>query len=335
MRPRVLVTRRIPDEGLALVMDHCDTRVWPHDDPPTHADLLREVPGIHGLLCLLSDRVDDAVLAAAGPSLRVVSVMAVGYDNVDVAAATRRGVVVTHTPGALTETTADLAFALLLAAARRIPEGVDTVRAGRWKSWDPLLLLGEDVHGATLGIVGMGRIGQAVARRARGFDMRVLHFNRSPVQVPDAEPCSSLLDLARRSDFVTLHVPGAPENRHVIGRDFLAAMKPSAILVNTARGTLLDTDALVEALRAHRIRAAALDVTDPEPLPPDHPLLGLSNCLVVPHIGSASRATRAAIARLAAQNLVEVLAGRRPPHPVNPETLAPDPPPEITGPCRH
>lgn len=322
MQPRVFVTRRIPEEGLDILKAHCDTRVWEHDTPPTHEDLVREVRGMDGLLCLLSDRVDDAVFASAGPSLRVVSVMAVGYDNVDVAAATRRGILVTNTPGALTETTADLAFALLLTAARRIPEGLDFVRAGRWKSWDPLLLLGDDVHGATLGIVGMGRIGRAVARRARGFDMRVIYVNRSPVQVEGAEPCSSLRDLARQSDFVSLHAPGSPENRHLIGWDFLSEMKPSGILVNTARGTLVDTEALVTALRDRRIRAAALDVTDPEPLPPDHPLLTLPNCIVVPHIGSASRTTRGAIARLAAINLVEAIAGRRPPHPVNPDVIA-------------
>ncbi len=321
MTPKVFVTRRIPEVGLQLVQHHCDATVWDHETPPTHADLLRAVREVEGLLCLLSDRVDDAVMAAA-PSLRVISVMAVGYDNVDVAAATRRGILVTHTPGALTETTADLAFALLLAAARRIPEGVDFVRAGRWKAWDPMLLLGEDVHGATLGIVGMGRIGQAVARRAKGFDMRVLYFSRSPVEVPDAEPCPSLLDLARRSDFISLHAPGSPQTRHLINRDFLWSMKSNAILVNTARGSLVDTEALVEALREGRIRGAALDVTDPEPLPKDHALLGLPNCIVVPHIGSASRATRAAIARLAARNLVEALAGRRPPHPVNPEVLS-------------
>lgn len=279
-----------------------------------------------GLLCLLSDRVDDEVLAAAGPSLRVVSVMAVGYDNVDVAAATRRGVVVTNTPGALTETTADLAFALMLAAARRLSEGVAFVRAGQWKAWDPLLLLGEDVHGATLGIVGMGRIGRAVARRARGFDMRVTYFNRSPVVVEGAEPRESLLDLAREADYVSLHLPGSPETRHIINREFLHCMKRTAVLVNTARGSHVDTAALVEALRECRIRAAALDVTDPEPLPPDHPLLGLPNCIVVPHIGSASRATRARIARLAAENLLAVLDGRRPPHPVNPEVLNADRP---------
>lgn len=321
MRSRVFVTRQIPKEGLEIILEHCDARVWEGETPPTRDDLRREVADASGLLCLLCDRVDDEVLAAASPSLRVVSVMAVGYDNVDVAAATRRGIVVTNTPGALTETTADLAVALMLAAARRIPEGVDFVRAGHWKTWDPLLLLGEDVHGATLGIVGMGRIGRAVARRARGFNMRVIYFNRSPVVVEDAEPCGSLLDLAREADFVSLHLPGSPETRHIINREFLHCMKRNAILINTARGSHVDTSALVEALREGRLRAAALDVTDPEPLPPDHPLLGLPSCIVVPHIGSASGATRARIARLAAENLVAVLDGRRPPHPVNPEVL--------------
>lgn len=320
MRPRVFVTRRIPEEGLRLLVDGCDARVWDRETPPTTDDLQREVKDVEGLVCLLSDRVDATVMAAA-PSLRVISVMAAGYDNVDVAAATRLGILVTNTPGALTETTADLAFALILAAARRIPEGVDYVREGRWKTWEPSLLLGEDVHGATLGIVGMGRIGKAVARRARGFQMRVIYFNRSAVEVEDCEPCPSLLDLAREADFISLHVPGSPDTRHIVNRDFLFKMKSNAILVNTARGTLVDTEALVEALREGRIRAAALDVTDPEPLPSDHPLLALPNCIVVPHIGSASRATRSRIARMAAENLLAALEGRCPPHLVNPAAL--------------
>jgi len=321
VRARVFVTRRIPDEGLQPILEQCDARVWEAELPPDPDVVRQAVRGVQGLLCLLSDPVDESVMEAAGPSLRVISVMAVGYDHVDVAAATRRGILVTHTPGALTETTADLAFALMLAAARRIPEGVDFVRSGRWRTWDPLLLLGEDVHGATLGIVGMGRIGQAVARRARGFEMRVLYFNRSRVEFEGAERCERLLDLLRESDFVSLHLPGSAENRRLIDRDAFAAMKPNAILINTARGSLVDTEALVEALKTHRIRAAALDVTDPEPLPADHPLLALPNCVVVPHIGSASRVTRARIARLAAENLLQALAGRRPPHPVNPEVL--------------
>lgn len=321
MKPKVFLTRRIPDEGLSLLDAFCDITLWDQDAPPTHDEILCNVVGIDGLLCMLSDRIDEAVLEAAGPSLKVVSVMAVGYENVDVVAATKRGILVTHTPGALTETTADLAFALILAAARRIPEAVDYVKKGQWKYWHPMLLLGEDVHGATLGIIGMGRIGQAVARRALGFNMRIIYYNRSHVQVEHAEKCESLLELASQSDFVSIHVPGSPENRHLVDRAFLWAMKPSAILVNTARGLVVDTNALTEALQQNRIRAAALDVTDPEPLPPNHPLLSLPNCLIVPHIGSASRPTRAAIARLAARNLVEALAGRRPPHPVNPEVL--------------
>lgn len=318
---RVFVTRRIPDEGLDLLRPVCAVDLWDDDLPPP-ADALRErVRGAAGLLCLLTDPVDEALLQAAGPGLRVVSQMAVGVDNIDLAACTRRGIPVGHTPGVLTETTADLAVALLLAAARRLPEAQAAVRAGEWTTWKPLWLAGRDVHGSTVGIVGLGRIGRAVARRLRGFGCRILYTGPRPV--PEADEGGArfveLAELLRRSDFVTLHCPLTPQTRHLIDERALALMKPTAILVNTSRGAVVDPDALHRALAAGQIAAAALDVTDPEPLPPDHPLLALPNCLVVPHIGSASVATRTRMAVMAAENLLAGLRGEPLPHCANPE----------------
>jgi glyoxylate reductase len=247
----------------------------------------------------------------------------VGHDNVDVAAATARGIPVGNTPGVLTETTADMAFALLMAAARRIVEGADYVRAGRWRTWGPTLLLGHDVHGATLGIVGMGRIGQALARRASGFDMKVTYFDPycDEAKLPRegvGQRCE-LDQLLAESDFVSLHVPLTEDTHHLIDAEALAKMKATAVLVNTSRGPVVDPDALYDALRDGQIAYAALDVTDPEPLPDGHKLLTLSNCLVVPHIASASHATRTRMAVMAAENLLAGLRGERLPNCVNPQ----------------
>jgi lactate dehydrogenase-like 2-hydroxyacid dehydrogenase len=321
-RPNVFVTRRIPEAALEPLLKECDAEIWPGQTPPPYEVLLEKVRGRDGIITLLTDRVDAALMDAAGPQLRVISQYAVGVDNIDVAAATERCIVVGHTPGVLTETTADLAFALLMAAARRLVEGMDYVRQGRWVTWDPVLLLGHVVHGASLGIVGMGRIGRAVARRAIGFDMRVLYYNRSPVDPGRVGPDARQVDLdtlLRESDFVSIHVPLTPETRHMIDASALSRMKPTAALINTARGPVVDTDALYHALKDRRIACAALDVTDPEPLPADHPLLTLPNVLVVPHIGSASVATRTRMGEMAVENLLSVLAGERPPNPVNPE----------------
>jgi glyoxylate reductase len=321
--PKVFVARLIPEEGLRQVTEATDATVWPDELPPPREKLLTAVEGCDGVLTLLTDRVDTEFLDRAGSGLKVVSNYAVGFDNVDVPECTRRGIPVGNTPGVLTETTADLAFALLMAAARRLPEGDRYVRAGKWRTWGPMLLLGPDVHGATMGLVGFGRIGQALARRAAGFGMRILYHdvNRLPDNVtePLGATYTPLEDLLASSDFVSLHVNLTTETHHLINAAALRRMKKSAVLVNTSRGPVVDGHALFEALRDGEIFAAGLDVTDPEPLPADDPLLTLDNCLVVPHIASASRATRAKMAEMAAANLLAGLRGERLPTPVNPE----------------
>ena len=312
-RPRVFVARIIPDEGIEAIRAGCEMDLWTDDLPPPRDELLRRIAGCDGVLTLLTDRVDDEFLDAAGPSLKVVSNYAVGFDNVDVAACARRGVRVGNTPGVLTDTTADLAWALLMAAARRLPEGDRYVLDGRWTTWGPLLLLGPDVHGATIGIVGFGRIGQAVARRAQGFGMEILYHDvqRLPDEVtgPLGATYVPLEELLPRSDFVSLHVNLSPETKHLINAETLSRMKPTAVLVNTSRGPVVDQIALADALRDGTIWAAALDVTDPEPIPMDDPLVALDNCLIVPHIASASRATRGKMAAMAAANLIAGVRG--------------------------
>ena len=328
-RPRVFVSRRISDEGLRLVLEACDATVWPDELPPPREELLRAVEGCDGILTLLTDRVDAELLDRAGPQLKVVSNYAVGFDNIDIPEATRRGLPVGNTPGVLTETTADLAFALMMAAARRLPEGDRYVRADRWRTWGPLLLLGPDVHGATLGIVGFGRIGQAMARRARGFDMTVLYHDIAPLPAEVTGPLGAtyvgLDELFERSDFVSLHVNLTPDTRHLVNAERLRRMKSTAIVINTSRGPVVDQAALYEALRDGAIGGAALDVTDPEPMGGGDPLLTLETCLVVPHIASASRATRAKMAEMAAANLLAGTRGERLPTCVNPEVYGPPP----------
>jgi glyoxylate reductase len=320
--PRVYVTRHLPQAALDLLAQHTRLSVWGGELPPPRAVLMKEVADVDGLLALLTDRVDQDLLDAA-PRLRVVSNYAVGYDNIDVPAATRRGVVVTNTPEVLTETSADFTLALMLAAARRIVEGEQYVKAGRWRTWGPETLLGRDLHGATLGLIGLGRIGMATARRAHGFGMRMLYH--TPSRKPEAEQelgleYVGLEDLLRQSDFVSLHCPLNDDTYHLIDRDALEIMKPEVVLVNTARGPVVDTRALVEALRSKPM-IAALDVTDPEPLPADHELLTLPNALVVPHMASASVQTRTRMAMMAAENLLAALRGERPHSVVNPEVL--------------
>ncbi|MEJ7802711.1 MAG: D-glycerate dehydrogenase [Candidatus Limnocylindria bacterium] len=323
MKPRVFVTRIIPDAGLDRVRQACDVDLWEDELPPPRDELLRRAAGKEGLLTLLTDRVDDELLDAAGPQLKVVSNFAVGFDNIDVPALTRRKIPAGNTPGVLTETTADLAFALLMAAARRIPESVEYVREGRWKTWGPMLLMGVDIHGATLGIVGFGRIGREMARRGRGFGMNVLYHDVHPATAEEEAELGArrveMEELLRDSDFISLHVNLTDETHHLIDADALRAMRSTAVLVNTSRGPVVDPDALEAALRNGEIFAAGLDVTDPEPLPVDHPLVALSNCVVVPHIASASRVTRDRMADMAAANLLAGLRDERLPTPINPE----------------
>lgn len=318
-RPRIYITRKIADPALDRMRETADVILWDEDRPVPREVLLEKIPEADALLCMLAEQIDDELLDRAS-RLKVISNFAVGYDNIDVDAATRRGIPVGNTPDVLTEATADLAFALLLAAARRLPEAERYVHAGKWKDWSPSLLLGRDVYGATLGIIGLGRIGQAVARRGKGFGMRVLYHGGSDTQAAaeiGAEQ-RSLDDLLRESDFISLHVPMTPETHHMITTPQFALMKPTALLVNVARGSVVDPVALYTALRSKRICAAALDVTEPEPIPHDHLLLTLDNCLIVPHIGSATVATRERMAMLAAENALAGLRGERLPHCVNP-----------------
>ncbi len=320
-KPKVFVTRIIPDKGLDLVRDFCDADVWEDELPPPREEILKRVQGMDGLLCLLTDKVDGEAMDAAGAQLKVVSNYAVGFDNVDVGAATARKIPVGNTPGALTDATADFAFALLMCAGRRVVEGDRFVRAGKWRTWGPMLLLGNEIKGATLGLVGFGRIGKAMAKRALGFEMRVIFYDPGK-ENNDPELNARRVDfetLLAESDFVSLHTPLTPDTHHLIDAEALSRMKPTATLVNTSRGPVVDMDALYEALSDKRIFAAGLDVTDPEPLPPDHPLLSLENLVIAPHIASASVTARGNMARMAAQNLIAGLKGERLPNCVNPQ----------------
>jgi glyoxylate reductase len=326
-KPRVFVTRMLLGSGLKLVQDYCDADIWGGELPPNRDELFPRLPGLDGLLCLLTDRVDADVMEAAGTGLKVISNCAVGVDNVDVRAATARGIPVGNTPGVLTEATADFAFALLMAAARRVVEGERQVRTGGWKTWSLDYLPGADFTGATLGIVGFGRIGRAVARRATGFGMRIIYTDPNPV-LPEAGVDAKQVDfdtLLHESDFVSLHTPLTDETRGLMNASAFAKMKPTAVLVNTARGPIVDQAALHKALSSKCIFAAALDVTVPEPLPADSPLLALENCIITPHIASASRETREKMSLMAAENLVAGLKGERLPNCVNPEVYGKEP----------
>ena len=320
-KPKVFVTRIIPDKGLDLVKESCDADVWEGELPPPREDILKRVQDVDGLLSLLTDKVDSEVMDAAGPQLKVISNYAVGFDNIDVAAATARGIPIGNTPDVLTDATADFSFALMMSAGRRVLEGDRYVRDGKWKTWGPMLLLGSEIKGATLGLIGFGRIGKAMARRASGFDMRVIYYDPSK-QDQDNELNAIPVDfetLLKESDFISLHTPLKPDTRHLIDTKALSLMKSTAVLVNTARGPVVDMDALYDALKEKRIFAAGLDVTDPEPLPSNHPLLTLDNLIIAPHIASASVTARSNMAFLAAKNLIAGLKGERLPHCVNPQ----------------
>lgn len=319
--PKVFITRRLPTD-LEELQQVASVEVWTERQPPPYEVLLEKVKNIDGLLCLLTDRIDRQLMEA-GTSLKVISQMAVGYDNIDIPSATARQIPVGHTPGVLTDATADFAWALLMAAARRVVEGDRFTRAGEWQTWEPDLLLGPNVTGATLGIVGFGRIGQAVAQRAKGFEMRILYAGRHRC---DAQLEQSLgVEFAEfdrllcESDFVTIHTPLSDETYHLFSDRQFERMKPSAILINTARGAVIDPDALYRALSNGQIAGAALDVTEPEPIPMDSPLLTLDNLIIVPHLGSASRQTRAKMANMAIENLMAGLRGDRLPYCVNPD----------------
>ncbi len=315
--PVVLITHHLPREWLALLVNRCLLYAGPADATEIDQGLIELLPQAEGLFTLLTIPVTDNLLQQA-PKLRVVSNMAVGVDNIDIEACTRRKIPVGNTPGVLTDATADLTMALLLSIARNLPQASLDARQGRWVTWSPAGWLGVELHGSTLGIVGLGKIGKAVMQRAIGFGMKVI-FSDPMIRTEDDAVQVTLEELLRESDFVTLHAPLTDETRGMIDKAALSLMKPSAILVNAARGPLIDTQALTEALASHKITAAALDVTDPEPLPTSHPLFSLANCLILPHIGSATHHTRRKMAELACQNLLAGLAGQPLPHCVNAE----------------
>ncbi|AFY88768.1 2-hydroxyacid dehydrogenase [Chroococcidiopsis thermalis] len=316
---KVFVTRRLPI-ALDRLDPIADVEVWSERQPPPDDVLLEKIGAIDGLLCLLTDQIDRHLIEA-GTSLKVISQMAVGYDNIDIPTATARHLPVGHTPDVLTDATADFAWTLLMTAARRVVEADRFVRAGQWQTWEPDLLLGANIAGATLGIVGLGRIGQAVARRAKGFDMRILYADRQRLDIEQSlgAECVTFDRLLQESDFVTIHAPLTEDTYHLFSQPQFQCMKRSAILINTARGQIVDSEALYQALKERQIAAAALDVTDPEPIAPQSLLLTLDNLMITPHIASASRPTREKMASMAIANLVAGLRGDRLPHCVNPE----------------
>lgn len=326
-KPKIFVTRIIPEPGMQRVRDYCDATVWPDDLPPPREVVLQEARDKDGILSLLTTPIDPEVMDRAGAGLKVISNYAVGFDNVDVAEATKRGIPVGHTPDVLTDTTADFAFTLLMAAARRVVEGARYVLDGQWRTWGPSLLLGQDIAGAALGIVGFGRIGKGMARRASGFGMRTLFYDD---YITDDDPSIAELGvekvdldtLLRESDFVSVHTPLTPETHHLLDAAAFDRMKSTAIVINTARGPLINHDDLYTALSTGQIAYAGLDVTEPEPIPMDSPLLGLDNIIIAPHIASASVVTRSRMADMAADNLIAGLEGRRLPNCANPDVYA-------------
>jgi glyoxylate reductase len=325
--PKVFITRNIPEVGPQKLRQQSgwDVQQWERDEVIPRDQLLRAVRGADGILSLLTERIDAELLDAAGPQLKVVANLAVGYDNFVVPEMTGRGVIGTNTPDVLTDTTADLAFALLMATARMVPQAQKYVLDDKWKTWEPLGFLGQDVHHATLGLVGLGRIGAAMARRGAGFEMKVIYYDAYRRQDLEEqygyEYRDSVEAVLREGDFVSLHTPLTEETRHLMNAERLRMMKPTAILINSSRGPVVDPRALYDALKNGTIWAAGLDVTEPEPLPVDDPLLTLENCLVVPHIASASIKTRDQMSELAADNIINVLQGKAPPTPVNREAV--------------
>jgi glyoxylate reductase len=321
-KPKVFVSRIIPDRGLELLRGSVDLEIWPDELPPAYDVLLQKVKGVDGFICLLTDKIDPNLMDAAGKQLKVISQMAVGFDNINIPEATQRGLPVGNTPGVLTDTTADFAWTLLMAAARRVVEGDKFTRAGRWQTWGPIDFLGPDVTGATLGLVGFGRIGQGMAKRALGFDMKVLYYDVQRFPEAEKEYGAHPVDLEtllRESDFISLHTVLSPDTHHLLNDDRFKLMKKSAIVINTSRGPVIDQAALYRALSAGTIAYAALDVTDPEPIQLDDPLLKLDNIIIAPHIASASFETRNKMSAMAAANLLAGLNGDRLPNCVNPQ----------------
>lgn len=327
MKPKVLVTRRLSQTVMDMLGDNFALSVNPHDRVMTREEFLAAARGMEGILPLLTERIDGEALDAAGPQLRIVANHAVGFNNIDVPAATARGVAITNTPDVLTDTTADLALALMLAVARRVPEGDRLCRGGRFPEWNPRFMLGADVHHKTLGLIGLGRVGRAVAKRAAGFGMRLIYAPHGQCPAGGVDPvcgakCLSMDEVLAQADFLSLHVPLTEETHHLLGAAELARMKPSAFLINTARGPVVDEQALVEALTSGRLAGAGLDVFENEPL--IHPgLVGLDNVVLLPHVGSATAETRMAMGIKAATNLAALLLrGEAPPDCLNPEVLA-------------
>jgi len=315
VKKKVYITRKLPKVIYQKLADEFEVEMWEREDQPVPREtLIEETKDIDGLFCLLTETIDREVIENA-PRLKVIANMAVGYNNIDIQTATEKGIVVTNTPGVLTETTADLTFTLLMATARRVVEASDYLRNGEWKTWSPMQLTGQDIHGATLGIIGMGRIGQALVKRAKGFEMNVVYYNRSRKPAVEKEMGIQYLELEellQQSDYISILIPYSPEVHHLIGKKELALMKNSAILINTARGGIVDESALFNALKYGEIWAAGLDVFEEEPIRLDSPLLTLPNVVTLPHIGSASEKTRLTMADLAAENVIRVLNGEAP-----------------------
>jgi glyoxylate reductase len=324
MKPSLFMTREIPKRGLDIIRENFDVDLWPDEAPPSKEEIIRRIKDKQALVSLLTDPIDEEVINSA-PNLRIIAQYAVGFDNIDLKAATKRGIYVTNTPEVLTETTADFAFALMLAVARRVVEADKYVRNGKWKvAWHPLMMLGEDVHGRTLGIVGLGRIGCAVARRAKGFDMKILYYDvirREDLERELGIKYVDLETLLRESDFVTIHTPLTPETYHLIGEKQLRMMKKTAFLINTSRGKVVDQKALYKALKEGWIAGAALDVFEQEPISMDDPLLELENVVLAPHIASATHETRSKMAEIVAENLLAFKRGEVPPTLVNKDVL--------------
>ena len=319
-KPTVVVTRQLPQAAIAPILEKCNARYWDSEEPIDRNTLLEWVEGTDGLYCLLTETIDDELLDAAGPGLRVVATMSVGYDHVDASALGRRGILLGNTPGVLTATTAELALGLLLATARRLPEGTRAVQDGTWPSWRPMWMTGRDIHGSTVGLVGLGRIGAAFARMLGGFDCRIIYTGprEKPAAAQEVGATFVAMDtLLQESDFVAVHCPLNDQTRSLFSAEAFRKMKPTAILINTSRGGVVDQEALYEALAQGEIAAAGLDVTDPEPLPADHPLVSLDNCVILPHIGSATVATRTKMAVMTTENLLAGVEGRPLPNAVD------------------